>query len=633
MSIDLRMLDSSDGLSPPSSPRASGGTLFNPSSPVVTAASSTAFAASPVSSLPWSIPVFSSSASGSARSNPGPNQERDTQVTPASTQPSTPGRATGASSSTRVLSHSSSLFAVSYPSSSSSPVTVDPIPGLVVNGARGAKKASEKRPRSVSAPPVPVPTSEGAPIIGPTGTEAWKKSRKSGPPNPLSATVLQSTAPLGSRTTTPVKIPSIRRTSTPAKTPTAKSQDSRARVADVDDNLDGRSAASVPRERKNLTRGLMQRALAEFRTWWSVEENVRDAVESILEGFISSGSLFGEHRISWYSSVRALVDPLSEIITEYFEAAMDDASKVALENANERDEALRKILSSYLRDNMISSWDQNATLFCSLHEFSVIEKARKDGRGFSNYHEGPMELSLLRVYLYKAVEGFFLAKLREFMNERWDFLKDQQYRQRPVSDNHLAEAAKPTDAEIEEGISRIGGWALVSALDRMVHMTARAQVAKETSMSVMVTSTLKAEIMASMCTTIPADAFNTSLTRGKLTFLTPRALQIGRKLFATMDIDLRLKASNPDFAANAKARLEKISKTLARDFIKVLADASESISLHDDTAAAILLEWGLKMMHCLVGEAIRNKTRETSASNKTALLTSLKVEHAAKVRK
>ena len=180
MSIDLRMLDSSDGLSPPSSPRASGGTLFNPSSPVVTAASFTAFAASPVSSLPWSIPVFSSSASGSARSNPGPNQESDTQVTPASTQPSTPGRATGASSSTRVLSHSSSLFAVSYPSSSSSPVTVDPIPGLVVNGARGAKKASEKRPRSVSAPPLPVPTSVlssvldadvgGAPIIGPTGT-------------------------------------------------------------------------------------------------------------------------------------------------------------------------------------------------------------------------------------------------------------------------------------------------------------------------------------------------------------------------------------------------------------------------------------------------------------------------------
>jgi len=179
MSIDLRMLDSSDGLSPPSSPRASGGTLFNPSSPVVTAAS---FTASPVSSLPWSIPVFSSSASGSARSNPGPNQERDTQVTPASTQPSTPGRATGASSSTRVLSHSSSLFAVSYPSSSSSPVTgaMNPTPGLVVNGARGAKKASEKRPRSVSAPPLPVPTSVlssvldadvgGAPIIGPTGT-------------------------------------------------------------------------------------------------------------------------------------------------------------------------------------------------------------------------------------------------------------------------------------------------------------------------------------------------------------------------------------------------------------------------------------------------------------------------------
>jgi len=179
MSIDLRMLDSSDGLSPPSSPRASGGTLFNPSSPVVAAAS---FTASPVSSLPWSLTVFSSSASGSARSNPGPNQESDTQVTPASTQPSTPRRATGASSSTRVLSHSSSLFAVSHPSSSSSPVTgaMNPTPGLVVNGARGAKKASEKRPRSVSAPPVPVPTSilssvldadvEGAPIIGPTDT-------------------------------------------------------------------------------------------------------------------------------------------------------------------------------------------------------------------------------------------------------------------------------------------------------------------------------------------------------------------------------------------------------------------------------------------------------------------------------
>jgi len=142
MSIDLRMLDSSDGLSPPSSPQASGGTLFNPSSPVVTAASSTAFAASPVSSLPWSLPVFSSSASGSARSNPGPNQERDTQVTPASTQPSTPRRATGASPSTRVLRHSSSLFAVSYPSSSSSPVTkaMNPIPGLVVNGPEALKK-------------------------------------------------------------------------------------------------------------------------------------------------------------------------------------------------------------------------------------------------------------------------------------------------------------------------------------------------------------------------------------------------------------------------------------------------------------------------------------------------------------
>jgi len=165
----------------------------------------------------------------------------------------------------------------------------------------------------------------------------------------------------------------------------------------------------------------------------------------------------------------------------------------------------------------------------------------------------------------------------------------------------------------------------------MVCVSTRAQSFASTTLSEFFSKEESESVSTALFTTVNdlhVGSFNLLLNKGKLHFLNDSGLVYARALntaIRSVPLISENVASKEDVVIIAHNEIIQCSGN--RDLCANLQKDVSASGLDSTVASKVILEWGLKMLHCRVGEAIKNKTREISANVKTSLITSMKIEN------